>query len=50
MRGDYDYAFFESIYMCNSTYDCYNKYVCGIIAIIFVILFATAVANFRKSK
>ena len=38
----------DSLWLTNSDYQFYSKYVCGGISMVFLVLFSIAVRNFRK--
>lgn len=43
-------SFFKDLYYCNCIYDCSMKYLCGVIALFFVVLYGVAVFHIRKNR
>ena len=50
MIGEGNYSFVESIYICDSPFVCYSKYVCGFISLFFVFLISSAVINLNRTR
>ena len=43
-------SFFKDLYYCPCLYECLNKYVTGVISLLFVILFGVAIYNIRRNR
>lgn len=42
--------FWQNMYMCSCYYDCLLKYVCGVVAFIFMVMYSTAVHRINSKQ
>jgi hypothetical protein len=45
-----DRTFLESLYVCSCEYECLFKYGCAVVALLFVVVYGTALIRIKKNR